>query len=98
MKFALYLLLVVGSVFGGTGDPYTLINRIQTDCELEALSFGTRLGDAYNSYDEGTEWDVRMHNDFVAEHLAFSGWIQAGLWKSGGLTAEGNNAPTLQKV
>lgn len=75
-----------------------LINKIIRECELEALSVGTRLADHYSSFDEQTEWDVRIHHDYLVEHLGFAGWIQMGLWKNTQLTAEKNHAPTLHKV
>jgi hypothetical protein len=85
-------------VVGDLGEGYSLISRVQTECELEALSYGTKLADSYNYFDEETEWDMRIHNDYMTEHLGFAGWIQSGLWKSGGMTAEKQNAPTLQRV
>jgi hypothetical protein len=83
---------------GSKGHPYTLINKVITDCEYSALQVGTELADHYNSYDENTEWDMRIHHDYLVEHLGFAGWITSGLWKSGGLTAERRSAPELHKV
>lgn len=77
---------------------YDLITRIQTECELEALQVGTALADRYNSLDEGTEWDVRLHNDYLIENLGFAPWIQDGLYKSGGKTPHKNHAPHLHKL
>lgn len=92
------IVLILGAAIDGSGEPYTLINRVQTECELEALSYGTKLTDSYNYYDEDTEWDMRIHNDYITEHLGFAGWIQSGTWKSGGITAEKNSAKKLQEV
>jgi hypothetical protein len=75
-----------------------LLSKIQTECELEALNIGTRLADRYNSLDEDTEWDVRIHHDFLAKYLGFAGWIQMGLWKNTQLTAFRQSAPGLHKV
>lgn len=75
-----------------------LLDKVATECELEALSLGTRLADRYNMYDEQTEWDVRIHNDYLVEHLGFSGWIQLGLYKNTKLTAERQDAPALHRV
>ena len=75
-----------------------IMDKITADCELEALHVGTRLADQFNMYDEDTEWDVRMHTEYMVEHMGFSGWIQAGLWKNTKLTAEHQNAPTLHQV
>lgn len=80
------------------GKPFTLMDKITTQCELEALSVGTRLADHYNSYDEDTEWDTRIHNDYLVEHLGFAGWIQMGLYKNTKLTAGRQNAPALHQV
>jgi len=76
---------------------YTLLTQQQTECELEALTAGTLLADRYNSHDEGTEWDVRIHNDYLTEHLGFAGWIQMGTYKSGGKTAHGDDAKKLHR-
>ena len=99
-NYQFILIFVVGIKFGlsDLGAPYTLISKVQTECEREALSYGTKLGDSYNDFDELTEWDMRIHNDYITEHLGFAGWIQTGLWKSGGLTASKQNAPALQRV
>jgi hypothetical protein len=98
----IYVLLVLVYQFKVSlsqfGRPYSLINRVQTECETIALSIGTLLSDFYNSFDEATEWDMRIHHDFLVEHLGFAGWIQAGLWHSGGKTPHGNHAPSLHKV
>lgn len=80
------------------GDPYSWISKVQTLCEVEALQVGSLLGDHYNSFDEGTEWDMRIHGDYMTEHLGFAGWIQTGVWKSGGITNEKHNAVELHKV
>lgn len=80
------------------GKPFTLMDKVTTQCELEALSVGTRLADHYNSYDEDTEWDTRIHNDYLVEHLGFAGWIQMGLYKNTKLTAGRQNAPALHQV
>ena len=80
------------------GSAYKLLDKITTDCELEALSVGTRLADRYNMYDEDTEWDTRIHNDYLVEHLGFAGWIQMGTWKNTHLTAEKQDAPTIHRV
>lgn len=99
MELYLLILLVIGTVvYGSDGKAYSLISKVQTDCELEALSYGTKLADSYNNFDEQTEWDMRIHNDYLTEHLGFAGWIQTGLWKSNGVTANKGHAPTLQKV
>ena len=80
-----------------TDRPYTLISKVQTECELEALRVGTALADHYNSYDEATEWDARIHEDFLTKNLGFAGWIQMGTWKSGGLTATKQVASKLHQ-
>jgi hypothetical protein len=79
-------------------DTAPLVDRVITDCELEALSVGTRLADRYNMYDEQTEWDTRIHNDYLVQHLGFAGWIQMGTYKNTRLTAEKQDAPALHRV
>ena len=70
---------------------------METECELEALTTGTLLADRYNSLDEATEWDVRIHNDWLTEHLGFAGWIQQGTWGSKGQTPDKQSAAMLYK-
>jgi hypothetical protein len=79
------------------GDAYTLITRHETECELKSLSLGSELADRYNSMDEATDWDVRMHNDYLVERLGFAGWIVTGLAAKLGQTAHGLNASALAK-
>ena len=74
------------------------IARWQSDCEYESLSIGTRLADRYNSLDENTDFDTRMHHDYLVKYMGFSGWIQMGLWKNTKLTAFRKNAPEIYKV
>jgi hypothetical protein len=74
-----------------------LLNDVQRECELEALNIGTRLADRYNSFDERTDWDVRIHHDYLVKYLGFAGWIQMGLWKNTQLTALRQNAPKIHK-
>jgi len=46
-----------------------LINDVVRLCELESLSVGTRLADHYGSFDENTEWDIRLHHDYLVQYL-----------------------------
>ena len=82
----LFLLILLNSnieVKTADGTAYGLITRHQTECELESLSVGTKLADSYNSLDEDTDWDVRIHEDYLVERLGFASWIQAGVSRSG---------------
>ena len=84
--FLLLLLILLNSIIEiktSDGAAYGLITRHQTECELESLSVGTALADSYNSLDEDTDWDVRIHEDYLTERLGFTGWIQAGVSRSG---------------
>ncbi len=49
------------------GAPHTLINAVQTECEYQGLTIGTRLGDAFNSFDEESNED-RLHHDYMFNH------------------------------
>lgn len=93
--FSVYLVQPIKSQLG---DPYTWINEITTNCETEALRVGSSLADHFNKYDEGTEWDCRLHSDYLTERLAFSPWIQLGTWGSHGVSTEHHNAKELHKV
>jgi hypothetical protein len=85
-------------VYADDNAPYKWISRVQTECEALSLSIATNLADSYNSFDENTEWDMRIHSDFLTEHLGFAAWITSGIWHSGGRTSSGQNAQQLQHV
>lgn len=46
---------------GEWGGLYGLLDKTQTDCEVQSLTVGSLLADRYNSLDEETEWDQRLH-------------------------------------
>ena len=80
------------------GDPFLLINEVQTRCELLALETGSRLSDNFNNYDEAAEYDARVHNDYNSEYLGFAAWMNSGTWGSNGITAEKHDAKALQQA
>jgi hypothetical protein len=79
------------------GAPYTRITKRETQCEVEALSIGSALTDNYNSLDEETEWDSRIHSDYLSEYLGFFGIITQGVWGKPGRTSELRDSVKLQK-
>jgi len=61
---------------GASGDAFTMINKVQTMCEVESMSLASKLSDNYNSLDEAAEKEDRMKHEFVAAHIGF-GWDHA---------------------
>ena len=57
--------------FSDVGDPYGLINAVQTECEYQALTIGTRLSDAFNSGDEDVPFYRRFQNDYLQRISSF---------------------------
>ncbi|RYH25571.1 hypothetical protein EON65_15500 [archaeon] len=57
------------------GSPYGLIDAVQTECEYQALTWGTRLTDAWNSYDESIPFKDRFGHDFYYQSASFSKMI-----------------------
>lgn len=45
------------------GDPFGLLNEIQTECEYQSLTIGSRLSDAFNSYDESVPFYRRFNHE-----------------------------------
>lgn len=97
---SLLVFLLRFSAVGGdrSGRPYTLVSRVQTECEAEALAIGSALADTFNALDEDTEWDLRLHQDFLVEHLGFAAWIEQGIWGSKGKSTSGASTHELMKV
>ena len=94
------LLLIFGPmqhITGDYGDPYGLISKVKTECEYEALTIGSKLVDQFNIYDEGTEMNFRLQNDYLVEHLGFARWVGVGLDGSG-LTATEQSSASLREV
>jgi hypothetical protein len=77
---------VIGEKKREYGEPYGQLTKLQTECEVESLATGSLLADNYNSLDEETEWDARMHSDYLTEHLGFFAVIGSGTWGSNGKT------------
>ena len=67
-----------------------------SQCELNALRLGTELADVFNSPVGNEDWEERVNQDFIAEHLGFAPWLVNGVRKSG-LTMTKNSSKTLQE-
>jgi hypothetical protein len=74
-----------------------LIEEKIVHCELEALKIGTRLADIYNGPVEDEEWDIRVHQEVLMEHLGFAPWMANGVYKSGGKTPKGLATSVLRE-
>ena len=76
---------------------YSLEKERLVHCELEALKVGTRLADVYNGPIEMEEWDIRVHQELLMEHLGFAPWMANGVYKSGGKTPKGISTSVLRE-
>jgi hypothetical protein len=74
-----------------------LLEERLVHCELEALKVGTRLADIYNGPIEDEEWDIRVHQEMLMEHLGFAPWMANGVYKSGGRTPKGIPTSVLRE-
>lgn len=74
------------------------LNPITSKCELEGMTIASTLVDHYNSFDEDTEWDMRVHSDYLGLHLGFSPWIQLGTWPNTKKSSSKLDILNLQKV
>ncbi len=72
---SVFLLLQIFPCPGDPGDAYGMINAVQTECEFEALTTGSRLADAYNSYDESVSSIDRTHHQYYHRVPYFSRMI-----------------------
>lgn len=53
------------------GDPYGLINAVETECEYQGLTWGSRLADGYNSLDESVQPSDRLSMEIFQESPSF---------------------------
>lgn len=77
----LVLLSIINQCTSNAGDAFGLISKVQTYCEYESITMGSKLADYYNSLDEATHKIDRMHIPFISEHLGF-GWDHAAYGRS----------------
>ena len=66
-------------------------------CEREVLRLGSEIADHFNAPIGDQDWDERIHQDFIAEHLGFAPMIAHGIQHSNGLTLTKNNAKQFQE-
>lgn len=57
-------------------NPFQLINKVQTECEYESITVGTKIADAYNSLTEDRRNPDRLAHPYVKEHLGFIGSVK----------------------
>jgi hypothetical protein len=62
-----YLLSLLSTALCEVDIPYTFINPVQTECEYMGLTIGTRPSDAFNNYDEFTDFN-RLQHDYYYSH------------------------------
>jgi hypothetical protein len=65
--FSFYIYYSVGA----PGDPYGMINSVQTECEYQALTIGSRLCDALNSYEESVSFYRRFDHEYLQKVQSF---------------------------
>jgi|LauGreSBDMM110SN_4_FD.fasta_scaffold81935_1 hypothetical protein len=65
LLFQLLILIECRRQPGEWGSIHGLLDKTQTDCEVQSLTVGTLLADRYNSLDEETEWDQRLHTGII---------------------------------
>ena len=68
LLFQLLILIECRRQPGEWGSIHGLLDKTQTDCEVQSLTVGTLLADRYNSLDEETEWDQRLHTGIIINY------------------------------
>lgn len=59
-------------------------------CEYSALRIGSKICDLFNAPINGEDWNERIHQDGIIEHLGFAPWLSNGISYSSGKTLQGN--------
>ena len=75
LLLVLYHFITISICAAHDGSPYGLIDAVQTECEYQALTWGSRLTDAWNSYDESVAFKDRFGHEFFAQSASFSKMI-----------------------
>lgn len=64
-------------------------------CEYSALKLGSDLADVFNAPIGHEDWDQRVHQDFITEHLGFAPWMISGISGTDGLTLTNKKAGAI---
>jgi hypothetical protein len=70
--------------------------NIISNCEFESLQLGSKISDIFNNPIGNEDWNIRIHQDYIAENLGFAPWMSNGVHNTG-LTTSGKNAKELQE-
>eukprot|EP00981_Chlorochromonas_danica_P013520 scaffold6421_cov251-Ochromonas_danica.AAC.14 len=54
-----------------SGELYSLLDALDTECEYQGLTWGSRLADAFNSYEESVPLTDRLSHEFFHESPTF---------------------------
>ncbi|KAJ1426220.1 hypothetical protein B484DRAFT_450822 [Ochromonadaceae sp. CCMP2298] len=76
----LLLLLLPWGNKGDPGDPFGLIDALQTSCEQQSMSLASRLSDTFSSYDENTDTATRLQDQYLVGHLDTRALTLANKW------------------
>lgn len=81
-------ILLIAS-FSLVKNEYTDDNQFATNvarCEYSAFRLGSELADVFNAPIGYEDWDERVHQDFITEHLGFAPWMAGGVTNNNGNT------------
>ncbi len=63
--------LVLITIEADNDKQYGMINRVLTECEYDAMTIGSKLGDTFHSFDEKTAIAECLTSDYLFENLGF---------------------------
>ena len=58
-------------------------------CEYSALRIASKICDLFNAPIDSEDWNERIHQDGIIEHLGFAPWLINGISYSNGKTLQG---------
>lgn len=58
-------------------------------CEYSALRIASKICDLFNAPIDSEDWNERIHQDSIIEHLGFAPWLINGISYSNGKTLQG---------
>ena len=60
-----------------------------THCEYLSLRIASKICDLFNAPIDSEDWNERIHQDSIIEHLGFAPWLSNGIAYSNGKTLQG---------
>ena len=86
-----------GSGSSSSSSSYKEYENHISHCEYSALRIASKICDLFNAPIDSEDWNERIHQDGIIEHLGFAPWLINGISYSNGKTLQGKQTKSIDK-